>query len=72
LFIKHYGNETFKDGDIPYWHFYYLSQQIPALEAKDVFVVMEGSAFAQGMSTPQTKKRLNDLQNLATYGVKQS
>ena len=72
LFIKHYGNDTFKDGEIGYWHFYYLSQQIPALEAKDIFVVVEGTALSHGTSTPQIKKRFNELQKLATYGVIQS
>ena len=47
----------------------YLSQQIPALEAKSVFVNMEGSALAQGGDGPKIKKRLNELQKLVTYGV---
>lgn len=68
-FLWYYGNETFKDGDIGYWYFVYLSQQIPALEAKSVFVTMEGSALAQGGDGPKLKKRLKELQNLVTYGV---
>ena len=72
LFLWYYGNDTFKDGDIGYWHFYYLSQQIPAMEAKDVLVVMEGNAMSEGTYTPQIKKRFAELQKLATYGVKQS
>jgi len=33
---------------------------------------MEGSVFSQGVSTPQSKKRFNQLQQLATYGVTKS
>lgn len=68
-FLWYYGNETFKDGDIGYWYFVYLSQQIPALEAKSVFVTMEGSVLAQGADDHKIKKRLRELQNLVTYGV---
>ncbi len=70
MFIKHYGNNTFKDGEIGYWHFYYLSKQIPALEASDVFVVMEGNGLAMGADHPTSKKRLRQLQTFATYGIK--
>jgi hypothetical protein len=69
LFINHYGNNTFKDGDIGYWYFVYLSQQIPALEAKSVFTIMEGSGLAQTGDSPKIKKRFKELQNLVTNGV---
>jgi len=31
---------------------------------------MESGVFAQGVNTPQTKKRFRELQDLASYGVK--
>jgi len=70
LFLWYYGNDTFKDGEIGYWHFYYLSKQIPALEANKIFASMEGSVLSQAGNTPQVKKRFNTLQQLITYGVK--
>ena len=69
-FIRYYGNDTFRDGNISYFLFVYLSRQIPALEARDIFVTMEGSAFAQGgTNNSQSKKRFNELQNLISSGV---
>lgn len=48
----------------------YLSRQIPALEARDILVTMEGTAFGQGgANTPQSKKRFNELQELISSGV---
>jgi hypothetical protein len=48
----------------------YLSKQIPALEAKNIFIVLEGTALSQGTNTPASKKRLQQLRELVTYGVK--
>jgi hypothetical protein len=68
-FIWYYGNDTFKDGDISYFYFFYLSQQIPSLEAKTTLMVSEGSSFAYGgASTPQAKKRFKQLHDLAIQG----
>jgi hypothetical protein len=71
LFIWYYGNDTFRDGDIGYHLFVYLSKQIPALEAKTILMGMEGSMYgSSGVSSPPAKKRYKQLQNLAQYGVK--
>jgi hypothetical protein len=70
-FIRYYGNDTFKDGDISYHLFVYLSRQIPALEARDIFVAMEGCTYGySGASTPQLKQRFTQLQDLLNCGVK--
>lgn len=66
----YYGNDTFRDGDIGYWYFVYLSKQIPALEANEILKNTEGMAFGQGVSSPQAKKRMKQLQDLVQYGVK--
>jgi predicted ATP-grasp superfamily ATP-dependent carboligase len=51
--------------------FVYLSRQIPALEARDILVTMEGSGFAySGTNTPQAQKRFKELQELISSGVK--
>jgi len=70
LFLWYYGSDIFRDGDISYWYFVYLSQQIPALEAKEILIHTEGTVFGQGASSPQAKKRLKQLQELVQYGVK--
>lgn len=69
MFLWYYGNDVFKDGEIGYWYFYYLSQQIPALEAKTILTHMESGMFAQGVNAPKMKSRLKQLQDLAVYGV---
>lgn len=69
-FIWHYGNDTFKDGDVGFLYFAFLSRQIPSLEAKATLMVTEGAAFAYGgTSTPQSKKRLKQLHTMAIQGI---
>ena len=70
MFIWYYGNDTFKDGNIGYFYFVYLSKQIPALEAKSILMGTEANIFGQGTNTPQAKKRFNELQKLVQHGVK--
>lgn len=70
MFLWYYGNDVFKDGEIGYWYFSYLSKQIPALEANTIMMQTEATIFAQGLNNPQSKKRFHSLQELVKYGVK--
>jgi len=68
-FIWYYGNDTFKDGEVGYLYFMFLSEQIPSLEARITLMVSEGSSFAySGTSTPNAKKRFKQLHSLALTG----
>lgn len=68
-FIWYYGNDTFKDGDIPYFHFVHLTTQIPALEAKNILMHTEATIYGNGEPSANSKKRLKTLQTLARNGV---
>lgn len=46
-------------------------RQIPAIEAKNILVAVEGTLHGSGESTPESKKRLQTLQRLAREGVKE-